>query len=305
MLLKEFDGIFFNVIRDGEFESLGNITTVTDVKCLSFANDEESIKRALKKDSITGLIVPPDWNESEVIKRSNCGVAIAEKPKTAFHMMHNYLFEHGLGSYRKGMNKTIVGNNCRIHPTASIAQTGVVIGNNVVIEEHVIIRAGVTIGDNVVIMAGAYIGYSACLAGRDMSGNLLPLKSAGEVKIGNNVQIGSYAVVSKGLFPFECAEIGDYSLVGYAVDLSHNDRIGKNVIVLDQSQVCGNTVLEDNVHISPHAIVSNRLNIGTKVHVAIGAVVVNSIKAGMRVAGNYAIENSKFLLWHRKKLSTK
>ena len=61
----------------------------------------------------------------------------------------------------------------------------------------------------------------------------------------------------------------------------------------------------DDVHIAPHAIVSNRLKIEKFADVSIGSVVVSNIKKGIRVAGNYAIESSKFLLWHRNKMRTK
>ncbi|MFW5677805.1 MAG: hypothetical protein ACOCNL_16335 [Acetivibrio ethanolgignens] len=155
------------------------------------------------------------------------------------------------------------------------------------------------------IKTGAIIGYSACIAGKDLKGNLYPLISAGTVKLEKNVQIGSYSCVTKGLFPYEEARVGEYSLIGYAVDLSHNDVIGKNVIILDQSQVCGNVVVEDNVHISPQAIVSNRLKLEERSDIAIGSVVVNNVKKGVKVAGNFAIEHSKFLLWHRNKMRIK
>jgi UDP-3-O-[3-hydroxymyristoyl] glucosamine N-acyltransferase len=154
-------------------------------------------------------------------------------------------------------------------------------------------------------MAGAIIGYDACLAGKDRNGNQFPLMSVGRVKIGNDVRIGSYSVVSRGLFPFEATTVGDFSILGYGVDLSHNVCIGKNVIILDQSQVCGNAIVKDNVHISPQVVVSNRLKLEERVTVSIGSVVVNDVKKGLTVAGNYAIEKTKFLLWHRNKLRIK
>ena len=305
MKLIDFETEYFNVIKDGDFDSLCNLTTITDVKCLSFANNETFVKKACKLENVSCLIVPPECADMPELVESERGVAVSDKPKTAFHMLHNHLTKTMNPEYIPEKHKTIIGKNCTIHPTAHISDTGVVVGDNVVIEENTIIRDGVTIGDNSVIMVGAYIGYSACLAGRDAEGNQMPLLSAGTVRIGKNVQIGAYSAISRGLFPYECAEIGDYSLVGFAVDLSHNDKIGRNVIVLDQSQICGNTVLEDGVHVSPQAVVSNRLRIEEKADVAIGSVVVSNVKKGLRVAGNYAIENSKFLLWHRNKMRTK
>jgi len=305
MRLSEFSDFFDNILVDGEFDSLCNLTSETEVSCLSFANDENFIKKACKLDNVACLIVPSECSEIPELIASGKGIAISDKPKTSFHQLHNYLVNSHNDNYVLSVKDTIIGDNCNIHPSAYIASKGVVIGNNVTIEENAIIRENVTIGDNSVIMVGAYIGYGACLAGRDADGNLLPLVSAGSVKLGHNVQIGPYSSVAKGLFPYEQAEVGDYSLVGFAADLSHNDKVGKNTIILDQSQICGNTTLEDNVHIAPQAIVSNRLKVESKADVAIGSVVVSNIKKGVRVAGNYAIENSKFLLWHRKKMGTK
>lgn len=305
MRLSDFEGSFKYLIRDGEFDSLCNLTSETDVRCLSFANDEQYVKKACKLDNIACLIVPATCADIPELLESGKGIAISDKPKTSFHLLHNFLVKETNEKYINKRQDTVIGKNCNIHPTAHIANKGVVIGDNVTIEEYAIIRDGVTIGDNSIIMIGAYIGYNACLAGRDMEGNQLPLMSAGTVKIGNSVQIGAYSVVSRGLFPFECTTVDDFALVGYSVDLSHNCRIGKNSIILDQSQICGNTVLEEGVHIAPQAIVSNRLNIGERADIAIGSVVVSNVKKGMRMAGNYAIENSKFLLWHRKKLNSK
>lgn len=293
------------LLREGYFESLCNVTTETDIKCLSFANSEGFIKKACRKSNITCVIVPYAYRDDAELTASGKGILLSQDPKRSFHLIHNYLSATKDSNYIRKEFDTVIGENCLIHESATIAKKNVIIGNHVIIEENVIIREDVEISDDVVIMAGAVIGNSACLAGRDRDGNLMPLTSAGKVRIGSKVQIGSYVSISKGLFPYEATEIGEYSQIGFAVDLSHNAHIGRNVMILDQSQICGNTVIKDNVHIAPQAIVSNRLSIEEEADVAIGAVVVNNVKRGLRVAGNYAIENSKFLLWHRKKLINK
>lgn len=293
------------LLREGCFESLCNVTTETKTNCLSFANSEDFIKKACQKSNITCMIVPYEYKDNAELLDSGKGILLSKNPKFTFHLIHNYLSATKDTNYIREEFDTVIGEGCFIHDSATIAKKNVVIGNHVRIEENVIIRENVEIGDDVVIMAGSVIGNSACLAGRDREGNLMPLVSAGKVRIGNKAQIGGYSSVSKGLFPYEITEIGEYSLIGFAVDLSHNTHIGKNVMILDQSQVCGNTIIKDNVHIAPQAIVSNRLSIEEEADVAIGAVVVSNVKRGLRVAGNYAIENSKFLIWHRKKLKIK
>lgn len=293
------------LLRDGCFESLSNVTTETETKCLSFANNEDFIKKACKKNNITCMIVPCEYRDHTELLESGKGILLSQNPKLTFHLIHNYLSETKDTNYIRKEFDTVIGENCFIHDSAIIAKKNVIIGNHVKIEENVIIKEDVEIGDDVVIMAGAIIGNSSCLAGRDREGNLMPLISTGKVRIGNKVQIGSYTGINRGLFPYETTEIGEYTLISHSVNLGHNVHVGRNAIILDQSQVCGNTVVKDNVHIAPRAIVSNRLKIEEEADVAIGAVVVNNIKRGLRVAGNYAIENSKFLLWHRQKLRAK
>ena len=305
MRLSDFSDKYYKIKKDESFASLCNLTSDTGLGCLSFALNESYIKKACTLQNITALIVPPQYADMPELLESGKGIAVSEEAKSSFYLLHNDLVLSKNRNYIAEYSKTVIGRNCKIHPSASIAEEGVIIGDNVTIEENVIIREGVTIGDNSVILAGAYIGYSACLAGRDLKGNLLPIFSVGSVTLGCNVMVGAYSSIAKGLFPYERAEVGDYSMIGFSTDLSHNSRVGKNVIVLDQSQICGNTILEDDVHIAPHAIVSNRLKIEKFADVSIGSVVVSNIKKGIRVAGNYAIESSKFLLWHRNKMRTK
>lgn len=299
--LKEM-GYGVEVLRDGEFDSLCNVTTLTDEKCLSFAKDKDFIRKACKKENITALIIPFGLKDDADLLDSDKGIAICGNPKSMFYQIHNDFTERKVGDYRWNDLENEIGDSCDIHGSAVIADKNVRIGSHVVIEENVIIREGVDIGDYVKIMAGTIVGYDACLACRDQEGNYMPLLSAGRVKIGNNVWIGSYSVISKGLFPYETTNIGDYTQIGFCVDISHNVTIGKNVLIIDKSQVYGNTVIEDNVRLSPQTVISNRLRIGEGADVAIGSVVVGNVKKGKRVAGNYAIDNDKFLLWHHKKL---
>lgn len=305
MKLYDFGDHYFKVVKDGEFDTLGNVTSNPGMPYLSFITNEQYISKACNNKNISSVICSPQLCDNKKLIDSGKGIAVSENPKYAFQYIHNELIKQKDRRYIKDDFETTIGEGCIISDTAVIASKGVRIGNNVCIEDYVIIKEGVTIEDNCVIMSGAIIGYSACLAGRDLNGNLYPLLSGGTVRLEKNVQVGSYSCISKGLFPYEEARVGEYSLVGFSVDLSHNDLIGRNVIVLDQSQVCGNVVADDEVHISPQVIISNRLHLEEKADIAIGSVVVNNIKKGMKVAGNYAIEHSKFLLWHRKKLKNK
>lgn len=305
MKLSDFDGQFFRVQRDGSFDSLCNLTSNTDVKCLSFANDAQYIRKAVRLPHIACLIIPEGLELPEELLSSEKGIAVTSTPQYAFLSLHNTLSDTRDSRYVKPYVPTVIGKDCLIHPSAHIAESGVVIGNRVVIEENVVIREGTTIEDDAHIMVGAVIGAGACLSGKAPDGIRISQFSVGGVHIGACVQIWPYASINRALFPFENTTIGAHAMIGYSVELSHNVQIGENAVILDQAQVCGNSIVEAGAHIAPHAIVSNRLHIGAGADVAIGSVVVSNVKKGMRVVGNYAIENSKFLLWHREKMKMK
>lgn len=305
MKLSDFDGQFFRVQRDGAFDSLCNLTSNTEVKCLSFANDAQYIRKAVRLPHIACLIVPEELELPEELLSSEKGIAVASAPQYAFLSLHNTLSDTRDSRYVKPYAPTVIGKDCLIHPSAHIAESGVVIGDRVVIEENVVIREGTTIEDDAHIMVGAVIGAGACLSGEAPDGARISQSSVGRTHIGACVQIWPYACISRALFPFESTTVGAHSMIGCSVDISHNSHIGKNAVILDQSQICGNTIVKDGVRIAPHSIVSNRLMVEEGAEIAIGSVVVNNVKKGMRVAGNYAIENSKFLLWHREKMKMK
>lgn len=305
MKLSDFEGKYYQTVRDGEFETLGNVTSDAPYKFLTFAGSPDFLEKALKKENVSCIVIAEEMVESLDAIGPEFGIAVAKSPKYAVQALHNELVATKDPRYVNKVTKTRIGKDCDISNRAIIAENGVIIGNNVKIEENVIIREGVEIGDNCVIRAGTIIGNEACLAGRDLNGNLMPLVSAGKVVFGKNVMAGYYSFFSKGMYPYEATTFGDFSIVGYNVDISHNVRFASNVLVLDQSQVCGNCVVDENVRIAPQAIVSNRLHIEPNVEITIGSVVVNGIKKGLKVAGNFAIEHSKFMQWHLKKLRSK
>ena len=305
MKLSDFEGRFFRILRDGSFDSLCNLTSATRIHCLSFANDVRYIRQALRLDHITCLIVPTGIELPRDLLVSGKGIAVAAAPQAAFLSLHNTLCKTDDPRYVSAPAPTVIGADCTIHPSAHIAECGVVLGDRVIVEENVVLRAGTTVEDDAHIMVGAVLGAGACLSGKTPEGVRIPQLSAGYVHIGAGVHIWPYASVSRALFPFETTTVGAHSMIGCAVDISHNAQIGRNAIILDQSQICGNTTVEDDVRIAPHSIVSNRLTVGAGAEVAIGSVVVNNVKQGLRVAGNYAIENAKFLLWHREKMKIK
>lgn len=304
MLLSEFKGCFFHVIRNGVFYKLGILVSEPNEPYLCFAESESFLNSACAKQDISCILCTQELADMPVARESGKAIAVTDHPRAVFYQLHNYLAKNS-SEYAMKSWTTQVGKDCAIHPSAMIASEGVKIGERVVIEEYAVIRPGTEIGDDTVIRAGAVVGGSNQIVNRDQNGNLFLAEQAGGVIIGAHCEVGYHALIARGMFPYEMTRLGEHCIIDASCTISHNNQIGNNVMVLGQSQICGSCVLEDNVRVSPQAIVSNCLHVGEGATVSIGAVVAGNVKKGKKVSGNFAIDHDKFLLWHRNKLRAK
>ena len=70
-VLKEIEeGIV--ILKDAEFDSLCNVTTETDIACLSFVINTEYLHKACKKKNITAIIVPYEFKDDKELHE--CGL---------------------------------------------------------------------------------------------------------------------------------------------------------------------------------------------------------------------------------------
>ena len=304
MRLSDFKERFSCIINDGEFSTLGNITSNPSSDYLSYAENKVFLIRACKKENISCILCSPELADCEEIISYKKGIAICNNPRLSFYELNNWLAKNNQ-EYSSNQFKTTIGTNSYIHPSAIISERGVRIGNDVIIEENVVIKAGVNIGDRVTIGSGAIIGGENHIIAKDEKGNLFLATQTGTCSISNDVSIGYRTFIARGSFPYDCTYVGPFTKIEAGVEISHNSHIGANCIITGQTQICGNAFIGDKTRINPQAVVSNQITVGEDVTIDIGSVVVSNVKDHMKVAGNFAIEHMKFLLWHRKKLSGK
>lgn len=304
MKLSDFDHKFYDCLVDGSFDTLGNFISSPGCPYLSFAEDEVYLKRACAKDEISCIICTSELSSHPVLVQSGKGIAVAAKPRMALNLLHNWMVAH-CPDYVGFSVKTKIGSHCKIHPSAIISPVDVVIGDDVEIQEHVVIRPGTVIGSHVKICVGAVVGEANQISVKDSAGNAFLVEQVGGVDIGDHVSIGCYTFIGRGSFPYDCTKIGSFTTVEFSVEISHNTTIGENCSITGQCQICGNCQIGNRVRISPRSIVSNRITVADGSFIDIGSVVVSNLKENSRVAGNFAIDHQKFLLWHRKKLRDK
>lgn len=112
------------------------------------------------------------------------------------------------------------------------------------------------------------------------------LPQLGYVKIGDNVDIFSNSIVSRGaLF---ITEIGDNTKIDALCQVGHNCRVGKNCMITAGTIIAGSCVIGDNVFIGVGSHIRNGLHIGNNVTIAQGSNVVKDISDNAIVMGNPA-----------------
>lgn len=143
-----------------------------------------------------------------------------------------------------------------ISKTAKIMD-GVIIGNNVIIEDDVFIDYGVIVRDNVKIRKGTFIG-ARCILGEYLMDFYADMKNKK-----HPLEIGENSIIRSETIIYGDVEIGKNFQTGHRVTIRENTKIGRNVRVGTLSDIqgdceIGNYVnLHSNVHIGQKSVIKD------------------------------------------------
>lgn len=294
MLLSEVINLKegLELLKDGEFTSLGLAIAECDEKLLTFIESEKYISGLSNK--ITALITTREIGEK---LKDKYGIIISERPRNDYFKLHNILsLTEG---YRRESFDTTIGECCKISNLASISDKNVVIGNNVIIEEFVVIRENTVIGDNSIIRAGVILGGEGYEYKR-ADGIIMNVNHCGGVIIGDNVEVQYNSCIDKALYTWDNTIIGDYSKLDDLVHIEHGVKIGERCLIASRSTFGGRTVIGSDSWVGLGAIISNGLVLGSKVSISLGSVVTTNLKDGEKVSGNFAINHDKYIDFIKK-----
>lgn len=211
-------------------------------------------------------------------------------------------------------HKSFIATNAFIHPTAKIG-TNCIIDHNVYIGKNVTIGAncwikpntvvghGVTIGDNVVISSNCSLSFCQIGAGVrilpgvrigqegfgfaiDPSGHV-PVPQLGRVLIGDRVWIGANTTIDRGAGPDTV--IGDGCMIDNLVQIGHNVRIGKHVVIVAQVGVAGSVEIEDYAVLAGQVGVAGHIKIGRGARIAAQSGLMKDVAAGAEMMGSPAV----------------
>jgi UDP-3-O-[3-hydroxymyristoyl] glucosamine N-acyltransferase len=250
---------------------------------ITFASTEEGLLAAEKSKAACVLTtVKKDRYSKPVI--------LIDDIKRALTVMYNAMLE--IKPPRKGA----------VHPTAVVSEKAR-LGKNVSVGPYAVIEENAEIGDNSVIDANCYVGrettigndcriypntviydqtvirnkvivHSGSVIGADGFGyvpkgeKIYKVPQLGNVIIEDNVEIGANTCIDRGTFANTV--VGQGTKIDNLVQVAHNTRIGKNVLIAGQSGLAGScevgdgTMMGGNVGVADHVVIGKNAKIGAK-----------------------------------------
>lgn len=279
---------------------INNINSLesADTGDLAFAFSEEHLKN-LEKSRATCVVVPREFSiptQKTLIK--------TPQPREAFIHLLTFFYRPekkapGIDSKATVSQHSSIGKGTYIGPNAVI-EAGVAIGENSIIEAGVYVGKNSKVGNNALIYPNVTI-YANCFLGNNIiihSGTVVgsdgfgfiekdgirhKIPQIGKVVIEDDVEIGSNVSIDRATIGETV--IGKGSKLDNLIQVAHNVRIGKNVVMAGASGVAGSTVIEDNVTIAAQVGIKDHVRIGKGAIIGAKSAVKDDVEPGKIVIG--------------------
>lgn len=265
------------LVGDGEVEIL-RVSGVEAATGASLCFAQKGLEGLTTKAGC--ILVPQDCEAA-----SDAVLIRVKDPKLAFAATAALLHPRkrfGIGSHSTAVvadtaslgSESYVGAHCSVGPGSRIgdrsqildgARIGdnVTIGNDCLIHRNAVINDGCTIGNGVVIHSGAVIGADGFGFVRDGARGYEKFPQIGSVVIGDDVEIGANTCIDKGALGDTV--IGDGTKIDNLVQIAHNVRIGKRVVIASHTGISGSVTIEDD------CVLAGQVGIGEGATVKSGA----------------------------------
>jgi UDP-3-O-[3-hydroxymyristoyl] glucosamine N-acyltransferase len=199
----------------------------------------------------------------------------------------------------------VLGQGTSVHPTAEVGPYAVigagctiaegaiigphaVLGRDCSVAERAVIHAqatlydGVEVGPRSVVHSGARLGADGFGYVWDGSGHR-KVPQVGVVRLGADVEVGANSTIDRG--SVGDTVVGDGTKIDNLVQIGHNCRIGRHVIIVSQVGISGSTRVGDGAVLGGQAGVQGHIEIGAGARVGGQAGVTGSVAAGETVSG--------------------
>lgn len=199
----------------------------------------------------------------------------------------------------------VVGSGCRLGADVSVGPF-VVLGRDCVLGDRAVLLPGVVLGDGVsigpdtrlgpgvvvyrrsvlgarvVVHANAVIGADG-FGFAEEAGVRTKIPQAGNVRIGDDVEIGACATIDRATFG--STSIGRGSKIDNLVQVGHNVQIGEDAVLVAQTGIAGSTRIGRGAVFAGRAGASGHLEIGEGAIVGATSVALQDVSPGAYVLG--------------------
>lgn len=196
-------------------------------------------------------------------------------------------------------DKPVVSPNCKISDRVTIGNgtvisdctelsPGVVIGENVKIGSHCRIGSNTVIGSGTIIGDNTIIGSCSCIGTENFEyqqtrTGWIKIPAVGDVRIGDNVEIGGNVVIEKGTIGTTI--IGDHTQLENLIQIGHETKIGSHCHIVACTALAGWSEIGNHVTIYGQAGVCNRAKVGNNVVILGRSGVDKDIKDDQIISG--------------------
>ncbi len=193
----------------------------------------------------------------------------------------------------------VVKKGAKIGPR-SVIRSGAVIAEDVVmgadclVHANVVIERETQIGDRCIFQPGCVIGGDG-FGFAPFNGEWVKIPQVGRVVIGNDVEIGAGTTVDRGAL--EDTVIGDGTKLDNQIQIAHNDRVGRHVVMAACVGIAGSTSVGDHTMVGGAAMINGHIDIPAKSVVGPATVITGWGKeAAMRTGFFPSMEGREFQL---------
>jgi len=180
----------------------------------------------------------------------------------------------------------VVGPDCWLLSGAYVGR-GCKLGRGCRLYPHAVLYDGVALGDGVFIHSGTVIGADG-FGYKFRGGKHVKVPQVGTVTIGSYAEIGANSAVDRAALG--ATELGEGTKIDNLVQVGHNAKLGKHVILCGQAGLAGSTELQDYAVLGANAGVSDHLTIGMGAKIGAKSGVAQDVPPGAEVWGLPASE---------------
>ncbi|MDE7326762.1 MAG: hypothetical protein K2N63_10860 [Lachnospiraceae bacterium] len=268
--------------RNVEVDGFTSLDHIEEKKLTWVKNWEDGVQESLNCRSNLIVICKEGVDE---LNRNHCYFICSDPKMCFFEILGRFYFERNRD--RKISEHAVIKTK-RIGKGISVGEFSYIgeyveIGKNVTVGNHVTITGRVKIGCNVVIADGTVLGKSGYGYYLAMDGHRKKVPHFGGLVIGDYVEIGANTCIDCGTM--EDTIIGDYTKIDNLCHIGHNAKIGRDVLIVAGSILCGSCVIGDGAYIAPGAVIKNQITVGKNAFVGLQTAATRDVGDEVSIFG--------------------